>query len=144
MTPIGDTHFCGLVGSWMTATWQPILSRTVICLKHHVIYWCFVPGRPFNTVPCDIYCTVRHMASSLRCNSRHCSVMIIKKCSNNVLGSCDRASLHTLCLIRSRLTRLFRHYTSRSFPCCRHTPHTVFCIVCSPDDEHNDARNMLS
>ena len=26
----------------------------------------------------------------------------------------------------------------------RHSPHAVFCIVCSPDDEHNDARNMLS
>ena len=26
----------------------------------------------------------------------------------------------------------------------RHTPHAVFYIVCSPDDGHNDARNMLS
>ena len=31
-----------------------------------------------------------------------------------------------------------------SFPCFRHSPHAVFCIVCSPDDEHNDARDMLS
>ena len=34
--------------------------------------------------------------------------------------------LHTLYLIRSRLTWLTRLYTSRSFPCCRHSPHAVF------------------
>ena len=26
----------------------------------------------------------------------------------------------------------------------RHTPHAVVYIVCSPDDGHNDGRNMLS
>ena len=26
----------------------------------------------------------------------------------------------------------------------RHTPHAVVYIVCSPDDGHNNARNMLS
>ena len=27
---------------------------------------------------------------------------------------------------------------------CRHTPHAVVYIVCSPDDGHNNARNMFS
>ena len=49
------------------------------------------------------------------------------------------------CVWRMPATRKrTRLYTSRSFPCCRHSPHAVFYIVCSPDDEHNDARNMLS
>ena len=34
--------------------------------------------------------------------------------------------------------------TLQVFPCCRHTPHAVVYIVCSPDDGHNNARNMLS
>ena len=28
--------------------------------------------------------------------------------------------------------------------CTQHTSHAVVYIVCSPDDGHNDARNMLS
>ena len=34
--------------------------------------------------------------------------------------------------------------TLHVFPCYRHTPHAVVYIVCSPDDGHNNARNMLS
>jgi hypothetical protein len=65
---------------------------------------------------------------------------------------CSRAHLgHELCALCERRTPTFTQCTQLVSQLCTtaanttiHTPHAVFYIVCSPDDGHNDARNMLS
>ena len=44
----------------------------------------------------------------------------------------------------TKCTQLVSQLYTTAANTARHTPHAVFYIVCSPDDEHNDARNMLS
>ena len=43
-----------------------------------------------------------------------------------------------------RCTQLVYQIYTTAANTTRHSTHAVFCRVCSPDDEHYDARNMLS
>jgi len=44
----------------------------------------------------------------------------------------------------TKCTQLVSQIYTTAANTTRHSPHAVFCIVCSPDEEHNDARNMLT
>ena len=44
----------------------------------------------------------------------------------------------------TQCTQLLSQLCTTAANTTRHTPHAVVYIVCSPDDGHNDARNMLS
>jgi len=44
----------------------------------------------------------------------------------------------------TQCTQLLSQLYTTATNTTRHSPHAVFCIVSSPDDENNDARNMLS
>ena len=60
---------------------------------------------------------------------------------------CSRVDLgHELCALCERWYTIIQtvHTAATAATTTRHSQHAVFCIVCSPDDEHNDALNMLS
>ena len=73
-------------------------------------------------------------------------------CSMPDCVGCSRAELgHELCALCESWYTTFTQCTHIvSQPCTtaanttRHTTHAVVYIVCSPDDGHNDARNMLN
>ena len=75
------------------------------------------------SMPGCVGCTVRKLVYQLS-HSAHSS------CPNSIptFTQCTQL-VYQLCTTAANTTR--------------HSPHTVLYIVCSPDDGHNDARNML-